>query len=224
MTDLCIVFDLDDTLYPEATYARSGLRAAGAWAERELGIGGLVETLLEIFESGRRGDIFDAALLQAGKHGGPDVVARMVDVYRRHVPELALFEDAAWALTRYGSVAPLAMLTDGYADVQRAKVDALGVASRFRHIVYTDALGGREAWKPSPAGFADIERAVPQARAFTYIADNPTKDFVAPNARGWRTIQIVRPSGEYRAAAPAAGGVPQHKIAALTELPDILGI
>ena len=224
MTDLCLVFDLDDTLYPEATYARSGLRAAGTWAEQELAIPGLVEVLLSIFESGRRGDIFDAALLQAGKHGGPDVVARMVDVYRRHEPELALFEDAAWALMRYGSIAPLAILTDGYADVQRAKVTALGVANRFRHIVYTDALGGRDAWKPSPVGIADIEQAVPEARAFVYVADNPSKDFVAPNARGWRTIQIVRPSGQYRAAVPADGGVPQHKIAALTELPDILGV
>ena len=224
MTDLCVVFDLDDTLYPEATYARGGLKAAGQWAERELGVTGLVDALMRTFESGRRGDIFDVALMQLGAPVGASAVHRMVDVYRNHVPELALFEDAAWALTRYGQIAPLALLTDGYADVQRAKVAALGVADRFRHIVFTDALGGREFWKPSHAGFVDIERAVPEARAFVYVADNPLKDFVAPNARGWRTVRIVRPLGEYRAASPPQGGAPQHTIAALTELPDVLGI
>lgn len=223
MSDLCLVFDLDDTLYPEASYARSGLRAAGIWAEREMGIAGLVPTLLGLFDSGRRGDVFDAALVQHGHAAGAAIVARLVDVYRSHTPELALFEDAAWALTHYGAHLPLGIITDGYADVQRAKVAALGVASRFRHIVYTDALGGRAAWKPSPAGYEAIERAVPEATAFAYVADNAAKDFVAANARGWRTIRIVRPSGEYRGAEPATGGEPRHVIAALTQLPAILG-
>ena len=41
MSGLCVVFDLDDTLYPEASYARSGLRAAGHWAVVERGLAGL---------------------------------------------------------------------------------------------------------------------------------------------------------------------------------------
>ena len=223
MTGLCIVFDLDDTLYPEASYARGGLRAAGQWAARELGAPDLVPTLLDLFAKGRRGDVFDAALKQQGVAAEPSVIDRLVAVYRTHTPDLALFEDAAWALTHYGQLGPLGLLTDGYADVQRAKVSALGIAARFRHVVYTDALGGRPFWKPSPAGFEAIEQAIPEAHAFAYIGDNAKKDFVAPNARGWRTVRIVRPAGEYRASAPAAGGTPQHTIAALTELPGVLG-
>lgn len=226
MTGLCIVFDLDDTLYPEASFARSGLRAAGLWAERELGLPGMASALLALFDGGRRGDLFDAALRQSGPAGGQvageAIVARMIDVYRTHTPELALFEDAAWAIGRYAALCPLALLTDGYADVQKSKFTALGVAGRFRHVVYTDALGGRATWKPSPTGFAEIEQAIPDADAFVYVADNATKDFVAPNARGWNSVRIVRPLGEYRTSAAPAGGEPRHTITSLTQLPRVL--
>ena len=33
-----VVFDLDDTLYPEHAYARGGYRAVAAWGEERLGL------------------------------------------------------------------------------------------------------------------------------------------------------------------------------------------
>lgn len=223
MSGLCVVFDLDDTLYPEASYARSGLRAAGHWAEVELGLAGLAARLTQLFDAGRRGDLFDTALADLGARPDPAVVARLIEVYRSHEPELALFEDAMWALVHYGASGPLALLTDGFAGVQQAKVAALGIAPRFRHLVFTDALGGRDFWKPNPAGFQAIERAVPEATAFVYVADNAAKDFVAPNALGWRSVRIVRPFGEYRMSVPPAGGEPHATIPTLMRLPEILG-
>jgi putative hydrolase of the HAD superfamily len=224
MTHVCLVFDLDDTLYPEASYARSGLRAAGQWAERELGLADLGQTLVSQFDGGRRGDIFDAGLAALGHFPDKATIAKLVAAYRSHAPELAPFEDAIWALVHYGAHVPLGLITDGFAHVQQSKIAALGIAPRFRHIVYTDALGGRDFWKPSPAGFEAIERGIPEANAFVYIGDNATKDFVAPNARGWRTIRIVRPSGEYRASQPPPGGEPHDTIPSLMRLPALLGL
>jgi putative hydrolase of the HAD superfamily len=221
---VCLVFDLDDTLYPEASYARSGLRAAGEWAERELGLAELGPALVALFDGGRRGDLFDAGLAALGRSADKATVERLVEVYRTHAPELAPYEDAIWALVHYGAHVPLGLITDGYAHVQQSKVAALGIARRFRHIVYTDALGGRDFWKPSPAGFAAIERAVPEASAFIYVGDNASKDFVAPNARGWRTIRIVRPTGEYRTSQAPAGGEPHDTIPSLMRLPELLGL
>jgi hypothetical protein len=44
---------------------------------------------------------------------------------------------------------------------------------------------------------------------FAYISDNPSKDFVAPNRLGWRTIQLAYP-GQVHAHLPAPeGGRPQ---------------
>ena len=34
MSHLVLVFDLDDTLYPERQFALSGFQAAGRWAKR----------------------------------------------------------------------------------------------------------------------------------------------------------------------------------------------
>lgn len=224
MSEVCLVFDLDDTLYPEASFNRGGYRAAGQWAERELGLADLGKTLVDLYEGGRRGDLFDAGLAMLGHPADKATVARLIEAYRSHAPELAPFEDAIWALVHYGAHVPLGLITDGFAHVQRAKVAALGIAPRFRHIVYTDALGGRDFWKPSPAGFEAIERAVPEANAFVYIGDNATKDFVAPNARGWRTIRVVRPSGEYRTSQAPAGGEPHDTILSLMRLPALLGV
>src|SRR5207302_9076607 len=38
MNELCVVFDIDDTLYLERDYVRSGFRAVGTWAEQWLRI------------------------------------------------------------------------------------------------------------------------------------------------------------------------------------------
>jgi len=51
-TDLVLVFDLDDTLYPERQFALSGFAAAGSWAEAELGIAGLAADMTRLLAPG----------------------------------------------------------------------------------------------------------------------------------------------------------------------------
>ena len=121
---------------------------------------------------------------------------------------------------------PLGLITDGTHTVQRKKVVALALEPRFHEIVYTDALGDDRAYfKPHPMAFERVAAAigVPGDR-FVYVGDNPVKDFVAPNAMGWITVQIVRDGGIHDATKVIDGGAPQHKITSLAELPDILGI
>ena len=43
MKPVCVVFDVDDTLYLERDYVRSGFRAVGVWASRWLGLSGFAE-------------------------------------------------------------------------------------------------------------------------------------------------------------------------------------
>jgi putative hydrolase of the HAD superfamily len=50
MSELILVFDLDDTLYPERQFALSGFAAAGRWAEAELGLGGLAEDMARLLD------------------------------------------------------------------------------------------------------------------------------------------------------------------------------
>jgi putative hydrolase of the HAD superfamily len=150
-------------------------------------------------------------------------LARLIDVYRNHEPSIALFEDASAALARSARYGPLGLITDGTHWVQKSKVEALGIAGHFKHIVYTGALGGRDFHKPHPRAFElmEAELAAPDA-LFVYIGDNPAKDFVAPNARGWGTVQVVRPNGIHDARAEVEGGTPQHAIESLDELEHVL--
>lgn len=198
-----VVFDLDDTLYPERDFVRSGLAASAAWLEREHGVAGLLERAWPLFEAGARGRLFDQALGQLGLAPRPELIAQLVAVYRAHAPAIALTPDVALLLERLHARGPLALLTDGYHATQQQKVKALGLERWCRPIVYTDALG-REHWKPSPKGFLKIQGELGVApHELVYIADNPAKDFRAPRALGWRTIRLQRPGGEHAAAAPA---------------------
>ena len=59
-----IIFDLDDTLYPERAFVVGGLRAAAVWVSARVGLSadGCAEGLTNLFEAGVRGDTFDVWL------------------------------------------------------------------------------------------------------------------------------------------------------------------
>ena len=227
MSSLVLVFDLDDTLYPERQFALSGFAAAGRWAETELGVPGLAADMTHLLDGGHLGELFRVAL--AAKHPGhtPEHLAALIEAYRTHEPQLTLFEDAAWALAHFGATTRLGLITDGTDYVQAKKVGALGIAPHFRQIVYTHALGGRGFAKPHPLSYETIEQAMARdGDRLVYVGDNPSKDFIVPNRRGWTSVMIERPEARriHAAAKIADGGAPQHTIATLRDLPRALGL
>ena len=66
MTALGVVFDIDDTLYLERDYVRSGFRAVGEHVARSTGVDGFSDLAFALFEQGLRGHIFDETLLRLG--------------------------------------------------------------------------------------------------------------------------------------------------------------
>jgi len=221
-----LIFDLDDTLYPERQFALSGFAAAERWAQATLGLTGLAADMTRLLDQGHLGQLFRLALAERLPDHGPEHLAGLLEAYRSHVPTLTLFEDAAWALAHFGAQLKLGLITDGTHRLQMRKVEALGVASSFREIIYTDALGGGRAYaKPHHQSYRLIEAALGGSGArFVYIGDNPAKDFLAPNALGWLTVMIDRPGAQriHAAAKPVEGGHPQHTIASLRDLAAVL--
>ncbi len=225
MLNLILVFDLDDTLYPERQFALSGFAAAERWAGATLGLAGLAADMTALLDQGHLGQLFRLALAKRMPQHLPEHVEGLIAAYREHLPSLTLFEDAAWALAHFTSRLKLGLITDGTHSVQMRKVAALGIASHFRQIVYTDALGGRAFAKPHPQSYELLETALGNGNdRFVYVGDNPAKDFVAPNARGWLTVMVDRPGTQkiHAGVKPAPGGLPQLTIASLTELPAVL--
>ncbi len=214
-----IVFDLDDTLYPEREYVFSGYASvATAFAGTLGGRENLIARMRELFDTPDRGRVFDVIVGEFDVADPDDVVTRMVATYRSHTPNIALFPDADAALDRLRPDHKLGLISDGYAVAQHAKIDALRLGDRLDAVIVTDDWG-REFWKPHPRAFEEMSRRLDVAPSLcTYVADNPTKDFDAPNALGWRTLLIQRPDAVYADAPPAPAGTPHAKIASLDAL------
>ena len=70
----------------------------------------------------------------------------------------------------------------------------LTTAYRGIHLGICTDTCGRECWKPNPRAFEYVEQVFGRSGgSLTYVADNPSKDFTAPRARGWQTVQIAQP-------------------------------
>lgn len=218
-----VVFDLDDTLYPERAFALSGFRAASALAQARWGTPDLVLRMVELLDAGHLGALFRQVLEEHLDEPGDQQVTEFVDAYRWHEPDIALYDDAPAALAWARSLGPVGLITDGNHQVQKSKVRALGIESCFTSIVYTGAFGGREFHKPHPRGYEVAERELAVATdRFVYVGDNPRKDFVTPNARGWLSVQVRRTQGIHDADAVAPDGAPAHIIHSLAELPALV--
>lgn len=219
-----VVFDLDDTLYAERDYVRSGYRATAEHVRRATGRSEAFEDWLwERFERGQAGGALDALEEHFSLGLGPDGAAELVRVYREHRPAIEPRCGAVELLRRLGEHYRLGLLSDGYLPAQRLKLDALGIAPLLDAVVLTEEMG-RAFWKPAPEGYAAVRDRLDAAdEQCVYVGDNPAKDFVTPNRMGWLTVQLVC-EGQVHSAKPAPdGGDAQVAIASLEELDGVLG-
>lgn len=220
-----IVFDLDDTLYDEIEYCRSGFDMVGQTLADKISSTSkerFFEALWEQFTSGNHTKTFNAALEKLNISYNDKLIKEMITVYRNHEPKLSLPDDSTDILEKLSGNYTLAMLTDGFLPAQRLKVQALGIEKYFKFIVYTEELG-REFWKPSPVGFEKIMESLNvEPQQMVYIADNEVKDFIAPNRLGIRTIKLIRPAHIHMSTSPDQDAKPQYVIHSLGQLPTVL--
>lgn len=186
-----VLFDLDQTLYPEADFVRGGFRAVATHLASRCGgaAGALAEEMESILQREGRGRVFDLLLAHHG-WAGQIVPETLLHLYRTHVPELRMHADAAELLATL--TVPLGLVTDGHPTAQHNKVSALGLASRFAAVVCTADIGAQAA-KPAATGFrVCLERLGVAATDAVYVGDDVAKDFAAPRALGMRTVRVVR--------------------------------
>jgi putative hydrolase of the HAD superfamily len=206
---ICVVFDIDDTLYLERDYVRSGFEAVGRWAAKWIQIEDFGERCWSRFTDGRRKSIFDEVLCEFGRTANPALVSAMVEIYRTHTPSIELAPDASAALEAISRFASIAVISDGPAASQSRKAEALGLGSYADPIVLTDIFGP-EFRKPHLRAFELVSRCRP-ASVYAYIADNPTKDFAAPKQLGWITVRMRR-SGGLHYAVDHTGIIPDREM------------
>ena len=174
------VFDLDDTLYSEKEYVRSGFMAAAP--ER-------FDELWQAFLNGR--PAFDTVLGEGAKAA--------LEIYRSHKPNISLYPGVRAMLERIkASGRKLALVTDGRPGGQRNKIAALEIEELFDRIIITDELGGIEFRKPCSLAFETLQREfnLPFEK-MAYIGDNIKKDFIASEKLGMKSIYFKNEKGLY---------------------------
>lgn len=217
---LVVAFDLDDTLYPEQSYVRSGFRAVARAVEERWGFdaGRVAGRLWEILEEQGRGKVFDTLLEELGLGGGA-AVRRLVREYRHHEPEIDLPALSRAVLDALAD-RPLYLVSDGHKGVQERKLQALGIGARFRHCYLTHRHGVARA-KPSPWVFEQIARREGRPPSqVVYVGDDPRKDFHGIRPLGFRTIRVL--TGSHAGLRVPAARDAEVRVRSLAQAPGLV--
>lgn len=175
MTEL-IIFDLDDTLYNEKEYVISGFKAVSSHLDEKISIDYYTaySLLLESYIIEGRGKNFNYLCQKLSID--TCMIEEMVEVYRTHYPNIHLKKDIIEFLSDLSTKYKLCLLTDGWVEVQKRKVEALSLENYF-DMVFFSQQDGLEFAKPNKRYFKKVLEyfdVIPE-EAFM-VGDNLLKD------------------------------------------------
>lgn len=189
------VFDLDDTLYLERQYVRSGYKhVSEQLADDEAKRRELFDFLWDLFKEEGSQDAFEMLYDEYPEICNGRTADDLLDEFHEHTPNINLMPRMGSLLEKLHSRGVrLAVIADGAPVAQQRKIEALGLADKLDEIVVTDTWG-EEYRKPHERAFRHLTSEFElQPNELAYVADDPEKDFRAPNALGWKTVRLRLP-------------------------------
>lgn len=179
-----ILFDLDDTLYSEKEYIRSGYHEI---AKLLLEVENAEEKLWYFFE--QKKSAIDELLVSENRYS-EQLKKECLEVYRKQKPNIHLYPEVEQMLVKLKELGyGLGIITDGRPEGQRAKIKSLDLERYFDKIIITDELGGIDYRKPNPLSFEMMKNYFGcQYNEMCYVGDNINKDFIAPNKLGMNAM------------------------------------
>ncbi len=188
-----VIFDLDDTLYSEKQYVKSGYKKITEY----IGHQEAEEKLWNYFLEGK--PAIDAYLKEIGAENKK---AECLDIYRSQIPEINLYDGVVelFQSLKENDI-KVGIITDGRPEGQRNKIKALGLEELVDDIIITDELGGVQFRKPNDISFRIMQcRWRVPFEQMVYIGDNLAKDFQAPRQLGMQGIYYKNKDGLYSVA------------------------
>lgn len=228
-TPRAILFDLDDTLCDYSTAREARLRYAfsldAAGLPRPQPLPDLDLMIAESIKMHPHGvDHFEALFRKFGLEdpGVAEAAARWYRENRFH--RLAYFpnaEDVLRAVRRVeGSpevVRPVGIITNGPTEVQRAKIDLLGVAELVDFILVSEEFG---AAKPDASIFEDaLNRTGVAAEETVFVGDSPEHDMAGAYSAGIPTIWVNNVQQAWSMPFPA----PDREVRSVLDVPALVG-
>lgn len=185
-----IVFDLDDTLYSEKQYVKSGYKKIAEYLEDEIA----EKYLWNYFLEGE--NAIDKYLKEVGRE---ELKSDCLNVYRNHIPQINLYRGVCDLIQKLKmKKIKIGIITDGRVEGQKNKIQALGLEELVDDIIITDELGGVQFRKPNDISFRIMQcRWKIPFEQMVYVGDNLMKDFQAPRQLGMKSIWLKNQNGLY---------------------------
>ncbi|WP_405283346.1 HAD family hydrolase [Methanobrevibacter sp.] len=220
-----VIFDVDNTLYSEMSYVKSGFIEVSKYLSNKykLDCDMIFKKMIDIFDVEGRGKVFNI-LLDDLNLSEKENVLNLVYIYRFHAPNISLYDDVLDTLIHLKEKNyKLGIITDGRALVQKNKIDALNLNEIFDVIILTDALGS-DFWKPSIVPYQialDLLDSNPNESC--YIGDDSFKDFLGPKSLNMKSIQVqYEEEIDYWKKRGFNQTKPDHVVKSLQEIFDYL--
>ena len=181
-----VIFALDDTLYSEKSYLRSGFRAL---ARHLPNINHCFNRLCVALEKGHMP--IEEVLKEEGIYS-EELLEECLQVVREHEPSIKLYEGVEDILKElHRKKKMIGIITDGEPTKQRNKIKALGLDLLVDEIIVTDELAGngnvKVFRKPNDLAYLIMRRRLDiPLRNMAFVGDNIETDFVAPKKLGMK--------------------------------------
>ena len=188
-----VLFDLDDTIYSEKEYVKSGYAEIACHYPE---IKNMAKKLWDAFKRGEKA--IDYVLQNEGLLSSENIT-NCLNIYRSHQPKIAPYPDAIKLIDQLKKDGcRLGLITDGRPDGQRAKIKALDIEHFFEKIIITDEFGSIDFRKPNTRAFEEMHDFFnTNYKDMVYVGDNPAKDFAAPEKLGMNSVYFKNSMGLY---------------------------
>jgi putative hydrolase of the HAD superfamily len=193
---MVIIFDLDDTLYEEMCYVKSGFNTVASHLSYLFKIKKktIYNKLLKVLKENGRGKVFNI-ICSYYKFKKKNLVKDLINIYRSHKPLIKPKKEAIKILEYYSGYNKY-IITDGNYLVQKKKVKYLKLSNYFKKIFYTNFYGVKYN-KPSLFCFNKIKKLEKcDWSDLVYVGDNPYKDFINCNKKRILTVRLMQ--GQYK--------------------------
>lgn len=184
---MVIVYDLDDTLYDEIEFVKSGFKEISKYLDNDK----YYDFMLEVFKKDGSGKVFNALM---DTFNLDVTLQKLIEIYRFHQPNIILPKDSL-ELLQFSKLYNTALISDGYYLMQQNKFQALKLNNYISYPIFTDFYHTK---KPELKPFQMVMEKFKNETNFVYISDNPKKDFIGPNNLGWKSIRYKNPMGIYK--------------------------
>ena len=198
MCNKVVVFDLDDTLYKEIDFLKSGYRKVADYVGRLLRLSS-IDIYYNLLSWHSRGENAFARLNET--YGIETPMKEYLDIYRYHQPNITLPEETKAALSGLKEAGVLmGIITDGRLETQNNKIEALGlsewISDDFVFINEEQKYFKPNHWSFDRMMLKCFAKGAEADAIFYYVGDNPEKDFLGPNELRWTSICLLDNEGK----------------------------